>query len=113
MAYFPVIEPDSRSYDLGRHPVVTQPGWAGGAVRFRTGPIRTGARLQLVFRNLSEAIANDIRTHYATQSSSAIPFGLSSTTMSDSRSWVYAEPPQQEHRSGNLMDVTVTLLSVR
>ena len=55
MAVFPPYEPDERSYDLGAHPVVTQRGWAGGAMRFRTGSVRVGAQLRLTFRRLVEA----------------------------------------------------------
>jgi hypothetical protein len=111
MAYFPSLAPNQRSYDLGRHPVITQPGWAGGAVRFRTGPTRTGATLSLTFLNLTEIQAALIRSHYDTQGSGAVPFQLGSVTLSDPRYWVYVEPPQESHRSGAMIDVTVKLES--
>jgi len=112
MAYFPPLAPNERSYDLGRHPVITQPGWAGGAVRFRTGPTRTGAALSLSFLNLSQTEAALIRSHFATQGSGAIPFQLGSITLSDPRYWVYLEPPQETHLSGSMIDVTVRLQAV-
>lgn len=113
MAVFPPYEPDERAYDLGSHPVVTQQGWAGGAMRFRTGTIRTGAVLRLTFRRLVAAAAVDIRDHYAGQFSSGEPFQLSDSTLLDSRFWVYEDAPSESHASGGLVDVAVTLRSVR
>jgi hypothetical protein len=113
MAVFPPYEPDERSYDLGAHPVVTQQGWAGGAMRFRTGAVRTGAVIRLTFRRLVAAAAKDIADHYATQLSSAEPFQLTSSTLLDSRYWVYVDPPAETHTSGGLVDLAVTLRSVR
>lgn len=112
MAFFPPLAPNERSYDLGRHPVLTQPGWAGGAIRFRTGPTRTGATLSFTFLNLSQNQCGLIRSHYATQYSGAVPFQLGSITLLDSRFWVYLEPPQETHRSGSMIDVTVRLQAV-
>lgn len=113
MAFFPALEPDERSYDLGSHPIVTQQGWAGGSVRFRTGTVRIGAVLTLRFLRLVASQAAAIRTHYRTQYSGSLQFQLVTTTLSDPRYWVYQEPPQEEHRSGGLFDVTVTLRAVR
>jgi len=113
MAVFPPYEPDERSYDLGAHPVVTQQGWAGGAMRFRTGSVRVGAQLRLTFRRLVAAAAKDIRDHYAGQFSSGQPFQLTDSTLLDSRYWVYADPPAETHASGGLVDMVVTLRSVR
>ena len=113
MALFPPYEPDERSYGLGAHPVVTQQGWAGGAMRFRTGSVRVGAPLRLTFRRLVEAAAKDIRDHYAGQFSSGQSFQLTSSTLLDSRYWVYVDPPAETHSSGGLVDMVVTLRSVR
>ena len=113
MAVFPPYEPDERSYGLGAHPVVTQQGWAGGAMRFRSGSVRTGAQLRLTFRRLVEAAAKDIRDHYAGQFSSGEPFQLTDSTLLDSRYWVYTDTPAETHASGGLVDLTVTLRSVR
>ena len=113
MAVFPPYEPDERSYGLGAHPVVTQQGWAGGAMRFRTGSVRVGAPLRLTFRRLVEAAAKDIRDHYAGQFSSGQSFQLTDSTLMDSRYWVYADPPAETHASGGLVDMVVSLRSVR
>jgi hypothetical protein len=113
MAYFPVLEPNERAYNLGRHPIVTQQGWAGGSVRFKIGPERTGATLTLTFLGLIPAQANAIRTHYATQLAGTVPFQLLTITWTDPRYWVYVEPPQETHRSGALVDSIVTLEAVR
>lgn len=113
MAVFPPYEPDERAYDLGAHPVVTQQDWAGGAMRFRTGTVRTGAVLRLTFRRLVAAAATQIADHYATQLSNGEPFQLTDATLSDSRFWIYEDPPAETHFSGGLVDMTVTLRSVR
>jgi hypothetical protein len=113
VAFFPPYEPNERSYDLGAHPVVTQEGWAGGAVRFRTGAVRTGVVLTLVFRRLIEAAAKDIRDHYRGQLSGTVPFQLGSITYSSSDQWVYDDRPQEVQSSGGLVDVVVRLRSVR
>ena len=113
MAIFPPYEPDERSYGLGAHPVVTQRGWAGGAMRFRTGSVRVGAPLRLTFRRLVEAAAKDIRDHYAGQLSSGQSFQLTDSTLLDSRYWVYVAPPAETHSSGGLVDMVVSLRSVR
>lgn len=113
MTVFPPYAPDKLSYDLGSYPIVTQDGWAGGAVRFRTGAARTQHELILAFRFLTAAAANQIRDHYRDQYSGAVPFQLGSITYSSSLYWVYAEPPEEVHRSGGLIDVAVRLRSVR
>jgi hypothetical protein len=113
MAVFPPYQPNERAYDLGAHPVVTQEGWAGGAMRFRTGGIRVGILLRLTFRRLVAAAATQIADHYATQFSSGEPFQLTDATLSDSRYWVYEDTPAETHLSGGLVDMTVTLRSVR
>jgi hypothetical protein len=113
MAVFPPYAPDERSYDLGSYPVVRQDGWAGGTVRFRTGATRTQRELILTFRFLIAAAANQIRNHYRGQYSGTVPFQLGSITYDSSLYWVYAEPPEEVHRSGGLIDVAVRLRSVR
>lgn len=113
MATFPPYEPNERSYDLGGHPIVTQQGWAGGTVRFRTGPSRTGQVLILTFRRLIAAAANDIRDHYRGQFSGTVPFQLGSITYSSAKFWVYDDRPEEVQRSGGLIDVVVRLRSVR
>jgi hypothetical protein len=113
MAYFPALEPNDRSYNLGAHPMVTQQGWAGGSVRFRTGPQRSGATLTLTFTNLVPSQANAIRTHYATQLSGAVPFQLLTITLTDSRFWTYVEAPEEIQRSGGLVDTIVKLEAIR
>lgn len=119
MATFPSLEPTSRSYDLGSYPVSTQPGWAGGVVRFRHGTNPAGHRLQLGFDALTAAEAKLIRDHYRTQLGGMLSFSLSTTAwaghasmtdiVSGSTRWRYASPPEETHRSGSLIDVAVEL----
>lgn len=122
MATFPSLEPDTRSYDFGRYPVTTQPGWAGGMVRFRHGTTPANHRLRLGFVNLSAAEAKLLRDHYRGQRGGFFSFGLSATVWQGHSSqtdlvpsttfWRYAAQPEETHKSGSLVDVTMELEAV-
>lgn len=122
MATFPSLEPDTRSYDFGRYPVTTQPGWAGGMVRFRHGTTPANHRLRLGFVNLSAAEAKLLRDHYRGQRGGFFSFGLSATVwqghssqtdlVPSTTSWRYAAQPEETHHSGSLVDVTIELEAV-
>ena len=121
MATFPELEPAARSYDLGTFPLTEQPSLSAGTVRFRHGTTATNFSLQLEYVYLSDAEAAEIRTHYQTQAGSYRAFllpaivwqGHSSTAniVPANTAWRYAEPLQEEHLSGGLVNLTVSLTS--
>ena len=122
MATFPALEPDERSYDFGRYPLSTQTGWAGGVVRFRHGTTPANHRLRLGFRNLSAAEAKLIRDHYRGQRGGFFSFFLSPEAWAghasqvdlvpSSTTWRYTDQPEETHKSGGLVDITVELEAV-
>lgn len=122
MATFPALEPLTRSYDFGSYPISQRAVFAGGPVRFRHGTTPSGHGLQLGFSNLTAAEGQLIRDHYRAQQGGYLSFSLSTDvwrghdSMTDlvpsTTRWVYAEPPQETHKDGGMMDVTVSLVSV-
>lgn len=121
MATFPALEPATRSYRLGVFPITPQPAWAADAVRFRHGRQSHSLQLTLGYSLLTAAEATLIRSHWRTQAGGIEPFLLSSQAMlghggSDivpgGTLWRYTSPPQESHRSGGLVDLTVELQTV-
>lgn len=122
MATFPELEPNQRSYTMGRLPITVQEGWAGGAVRFRHGTTLAGHQLKLSYQHLTATQAALLRTHYRTQLGGYAPFALPSLVWAGQssptnlvpavRQWRYASAPEETHLSGALVNVSVTLESV-
>lgn len=121
MAAFPSIEPTGRSYDLGAHPIEAAAFSSGDEVRFLSGGTSSGVPITLEFRLLSSADATAIRDHYLSQKehqSFTIPAHLwrTHTSATDvvpaAHAYVYSGPPQEAPRSGGLVDVSVSLISV-
>ena len=91
-------------------------------VRFRHGTTPANHRLRLGFVNLSAAEAKLLRDHYRTQQGGYLAFSLSAeawaghTTATDlvptTTLWRYSKPPEETHKNGGLVDVTVELVSV-
>jgi hypothetical protein len=107
---------------MGQFPVSEQRGFGGGSVRFLHGSTAGGHTLGLGFVLLTQAEAKLLRDHYRTQQGGFLPFGLSAAAWAGHSSatdlvptttnWVYAGPPEETHRNGGLVDVTVQLVSV-
>lgn len=121
MATFPALEPATRSYRLGVYPITTQAAWAADAVRFRHGRRSHSLQLTLGYSLLTAAEATLIRSHWRTQAGGIDPFLLSIEAMLGHGSsdivpagtlWRYTSPPQESHRSGGLIDLTVELQTV-
>lgn len=123
MATFPALRPTSRRYAFGIFPVTEQRGFGGGSVRFLHADVSSGLALDLGFELLTQAEAKLLRDHYRTQEGGFLPFALSTevwaghtnlaTLAPTTTLWVYSDAPEESHRSGGLVDVTVQLLSVR
>jgi hypothetical protein len=122
MASFPAIRPARRRYGFGLFPVTTESGFGGGSVRFLHGDTRYGVNLELGYEVITQSEAQQIRDHYRGQSGGARSFLLPDVIWSGHSSptnivpagtaWVYAEQPNETHRSGLLFDVSVRLLQV-
>lgn len=122
MAVFPALRPASRRYSMGIFPVTTETGFGGGNIRFLHSNLSSGHTLELGYENLTQTEAALIRTHYRGQDGTHQPFQLSSeawaghTSMTDlvpsTTSWRYANAPEEAHKSGGYVDVTINLLSV-
>ena len=122
MAMFPALRPTSRRYSMGAYPVTTRTGFGGGSVRFSHGDTPSGHTLELGFEDLSQAEAKLLRDHYRAQQGGFLPFSLSAdacaghTDATDlvpsSTYWAYAQPPEETHKSGGLVDVSIQLESV-
>jgi hypothetical protein len=122
MANFPNLEPRSRRYNFGDHPITLQKAWGVSATRFSHGAAATGHRLTLAYELLTAAEAALVRTHYRDQRGGLIPFGLPLAVFRgnvsptgpapDSMLWRYASVPQETHRVGSRVDLTVELEAV-
>ena len=121
MAAFPAIEPLNRSYGLGAHPMAVAGFSSSDEVRFLHGAASSGVPLSLEFVALTTSEATQIRDHYTGQKQHqafTIPSALWRTHASQTdvvpaaHAWRYAEAPQETPRSGELVDVAVSLISV-
>jgi hypothetical protein len=122
MAAFPALEPAERTYTAATYPLTIQTGWGSGSVRFSHGTTPTGYLLKLGYPLLTAAEAGQIRTHYRGQRGGALPFALDAAVWlghggdtapaTAGTLWRYASPPEETHRSGGLIDVSVELESL-
>jgi len=116
MAIFPALEPIGRRYNLGAHPVTVQ-AYPAADVRFLHGNTATGATMELIYTDLSQAEAALIRSHYRGQQGSLLPFDLSPEALNGNDGsmfpvlgqWRYTSAPQESQRDAGLVDVTVQL----
>lgn len=122
MATFPALKPATRRYSMGVYPVTEERGFGGGSIRFKHGVTPYGHNLELGFIALTAAQAKLLRDHYREQQGGYISFPLSAeawaghTTFTDlvpsSTYWRYASAPEETHRLGGYVDVSITMLSV-
>ena len=122
MATFPALRPAARRYTFAQFPVTEQRGFGGGSVRFLQGAVSSGLQLELGYELLTQAEAKLLRDHYRGQQGGYLAFSLSDeawaghtdlTTLAPTTTqWVYADQPEESHRKGGLVDVTVQLRSV-
>ena len=123
MPDFPALRPAVRNYNLGAYPVTTRTGFGGGSVRFSHGATASDHTLELGFEDLTQDEAKLLRDHYRVQQGGYVPFSLSADAWAGHSSftdlvpsttlWVYSQPPEETHKSGGLVDVTVQLTSVQ
>lgn len=121
MATFPALEPATRSYRQGRYPVSLQPLFAADPVRFSHGTKPHAYILTLGYQYLTAAEAKLIRDHWRTQAGGFEPFTLSPEVMAGhgsyalvpaTKRWRYLGPPQEQHLTGSLVNLTVELETV-
>lgn len=121
MAVFPALEPATRSYRQGRYSVTRQGVFGADAVRFLHDARPFGYVLQLGYAYLTAAEAQLIRDHWRTQGGGFEPFTLSPEVMAGhgtydlvpaTRRWRYTAPPEEQHLTGSLVNVSVELETV-
>jgi hypothetical protein len=120
MATFPSLEPATRSYDFGQFPLSEEPSTSAGTVRFRHSTTPQNYRLTLGYVNLrDQEEARLIRQHFHNQGGGYRSFLLPSIIWQGhtfagnvapiNTRWRYIEVPEEEHRSGGYVNVTVAL----
>lgn len=122
MTAFPALRPATRRYSFGVFPVTEERGFGGGSVRFLHSSTSSAHDLELGFQLLTQAEAKLLRDHYRGQQGGFLPFSLSAeawaghTSQTDlvptTTQWLYADQPEETHRSGGWVDVSVRLRSV-
>lgn len=122
MATFPALRPAARRYSFAQFPVTEERGFGGGSVRFLHGSTSSGLQLELGYESLTQAEAKLLRDHYRGQQGGFLSFNLSTEAWAGhtdlsvlapaATQWIYTDPPEEAHRSGGLVDVTVQLRSV-
>jgi hypothetical protein len=122
MATFPALKPATRRYSMGVYPVTEERGFGGGSVRFNHGTTPHGHTLELGFTALTAAQAKLLRDHYRGQQGGYVSFPLSTEAWAGHTSftdlvpattyWRYASAPEETHRTGGYVDVSIALLSV-
>jgi hypothetical protein len=122
MAVFPSLKPATRRYSMGVFPVTEERGFGGGSIRFRHGSTAYGHNLELGFVALTQAQAKLLRDHYRNQQGGYRSFPLSSeawaghTSFTDlvpiTTAWRYSAVPEEQHRPGGYVDVSVSMMSV-
>lgn len=122
MATFPALRPAARRYSMGRFPITEERGYGGGSVRFLHGTTSSGHSLTLEYQSITQAEAKLLRDHYRGQQGGFLPFALSAdawaghSSMTDlvptTTKWTYASAPDEQHRDGGLVDVSLQLVSV-
>ena len=122
MAIFPAITPAKRRYGFGEIPVTVEAGFAGSYVRFSHGQDRYGVSLDLGYELITQAEAQQIRTHYRVQDGGHVAFTLPNVIWAGHSSpdnivplgtqWIYADELDERHLSGRLFNVGVKLLQL-
>jgi len=128
-AAFPSITPSSRSYSPGEYPETEFLALNGARSIVRFGANQVGHRLQLTFRNISDAEALQIVQHYATvngdytnatfiiSNTSGPMAGVTSTGLAQEMSqqgtatkWRYSNPPSVQSVYPGVSTVTCTFI---
>ena len=119
MAAFPALEPYGRSFDFGDFAMSEANAFAGGSMRFTHADEALGHGLTLEYLEISEADITAIRDHYREQGGGYLSFRLPAiiwqghttveTIAPAAGRWKYASELEEEHLSGKLYNVTVSL----
>ena len=119
MAEFPALEPYGRSFDFGDFAMSEANAFAGGSMRFTHADEALGHGLTLEYLEISDADMTAIRDHYREKQGGYLSFTLpaiiwqghtdAETIVPDVGRWKYASELEEEHRPGNLYNVTVSL----
>ena len=121
---FPDLVPSSRSWDPGQFPVKTYTAQDGGEARILYGDKAFGAKMQLVYQNISNDDADDFAQHYRNQKGTYKTFALTGTGALSNwnqstnnginppdNKWRYAQAPQLQSTYPGYTTVTISLVS--
>ena len=122
---YPTIAPTSRSYDPGDYANTKYRANSGAEFRIQYGDKRTGMKMRLVYKNITDSQAAAFLTHYdevdgtvkqftGTQVTTGTEKGMSSTLQSkvgaSGSFWRYEGPPQLTSEYPGRSTVTVNLI---
>ena len=133
MADFPALIPSSRNFSPGDFPVKSFRAQSGAETRIRYGSKRTGMRLTLTYKNISDVNAAALILHYQNDGEGTYKsfdvgkatlagfYGATTTTDPGSNimnidkvgnKWRYAGPPKMTNVRPGISNVQVNLVGV-
>jgi hypothetical protein len=120
MTAFPAITPNERNYDLGQVPVAEYRGEGNVAIVFRTGSIRVGQRLQLLYRNRLKAEIKQLYDHQQGQQLATFTLpsevwcghSAGATIASSELVWRYVDQAEPQRINADRFSLTITLEAV-
>lgn len=130
---FPTLIPSKRQFSPGDFPIKTFKAQSGAETRIRYGSKRTGMRLSLVYRNISDSEAASIILHYQNEAEGTYKtFSVAVATLAGfhggtadelpgtnimnvnqvGNEWRYDGPPQLTNIAPGISTVSVKLVAV-
>jgi len=127
MADFPSLTPTSRRFSPGVYPVKAYRTLSGIAARRTFGNRPYGAKLELEYRNATDATVNTLLDHYHSQTSinerfelsSNVTAGMSTDVANEVEStaadrgnlrYEYEQPPQVESVRPGIYNISISLM---
>lgn len=125
MALFPAIIPSKRNFDPGNFPVKTFRSQSGVETRVLYGSKRTGMKLSLTYRNITDTQAEEFLDHYHEMKGSYTTFALGTEAKEgwegnidalEAGEWGskyrYAGPPRLTQVKPGISHISVNLVGV-
>jgi hypothetical protein len=121
IAPYPPVVPVVRRYSFGSFAVSREANLSGGVIKFLHSDYSNALSMTLEYEYLTQLEMLSIRDHYRNQDGSMVPFLLPAEIWAGHSSvdnivpagtrWRYQEPPEEEHLSGGLVNVSVALMT--
>lgn len=119
---FPSLTPSSRNFSPGNFPVKTFKAQSGAETRILYGSKRTGMKLALSYKNISDAKAEEFLDDFVAQKGTYTAFAINtglkggwkgnSDALDSSDKWRYASPPKVTQVKPGISNVQVNLVGV-